>query len=203
MNSIDLTSEIEVLLALYETEPEHTRHVALLAQQLFDALKSWHGLNQRDRDLLQTAALLHDIGWSQTQPDGIGHHKETGRMIRKHLWRNLNPDEVELVAQVARYHRKNLPNPIEHRPFALLSENDQRRIQFLSALLRVADGLDRRHAQVVSQVLADFTSGGLLIEAVALVDIAPEIMAADRKADLLRCLTPGVHVRPVAFVIVL
>ncbi len=191
----ELIAETEILLSRHETEPEHTRHVARLALQLFDELSSWHGLSPVDRSLLDTAALLHDIGWSVTQPDGIGHHKESAWMIREHPWTSLAGGEVEVVAQVARYHRKSLPDPVAHRGFARLSEADQRRVQYLSAFLRVADGLDRRHGQWVAGVTASFTTGGLLIEAGSTIEIATEIIAADRKADLLRRLTSGVHVR--------
>src|ERR1700691_1154654 len=103
-----LSQESLALRARYDEEPSHSDQVAKLALQIFDSLKSWHGLSARSRELLLSAALLHDIGWSQT-PDGKGHHKWSARLIREQTWKNLKADEVPVVAQIARYHRKTPP----------------------------------------------------------------------------------------------
>src|SRR5271165_4007233 len=100
-----LLQESLALRARYDEEPSHSDHVALLTLQLYDELQAWHPSPPRARELLFTAALLHDIGWSQT-PDGKGHHKQSARLIQEHAWKTLTPDEVQLVAQIARYHRK-------------------------------------------------------------------------------------------------
>jgi len=182
-----LADETAELLARYETEPEHTRHVARLALQLFDQLQEWHRLGARDRDLLACAALLHDVGWSESQPDGTGHHKASARLIRAHAWRGLSAAEKECVAEVARYHRKSLPDIAVHPTYARLGEVDRRRAGYLAAFLRIADGLDRRHVQRVQSVTAAFGPTGLTIVARAAAEVEIELEAADRKADLLRC----------------
>src|SRR5277367_5366889 len=105
-----LIQESLALRARYDEEPSHSDHVAALALQIFDGLRPWHEMAPRSRALLHSAAVLHDIGWSQT-PDGKGHHKWSARLIREHGWKNLVPDEVNLVALVARYHRKTMPRP--------------------------------------------------------------------------------------------
>ena len=92
-----LIQESLALRARYDEEPDHSNHVAMLALQIFDGLCPWHGYGTRSRELLHSAALLHDIGWSQT-PDGKGHHKWSARIIQEHAWQNLTPEEVSIVA---------------------------------------------------------------------------------------------------------
>ena len=77
------------------------------------------------------SGLLHDTGWSQT-PEGRGHHKKSAELIRKHKWHHLAPDEVDLVAEIARYHRRSLPKP-KHRHFHKLVPSAQRKVMVLGA----------------------------------------------------------------------
>lgn len=178
---------IRTLLARYESEPSHVHHVQHLALNLFDSLRSWHGLGSRQREQLHAAALLHDIGWAVTQPDGRGHHKASARLIREHPWEGVDSLWVQGVAQIARYHRKNCPLP-HHRDFAHLSADTQEQVRVLAALLRVADGLDRRHLQKVQSVVGTWRDSGLELIVFPKIpeDISPELIGASRKADLLR-----------------
>ncbi|HTH46870.1 MAG TPA: HD domain-containing protein [Candidatus Limnocylindria bacterium] len=184
-NAETLRNEIGVLMQRFESEPEHVLQVTRLALQLFDGLAPWHQCGARDRLLLDAAACLHDIGWSATQPDGKGHHKESARMIREFPWTALTPAEVELVALVARYHRKAIPSP-EHDAYSVQSPENQRRVRILAACLRIGDGLDRRHIQRVDHVDVRLTPGRLEIVVLSTQETAAELQAADAKADLLR-----------------
>jgi exopolyphosphatase/guanosine-5'-triphosphate,3'-diphosphate pyrophosphatase len=150
-----LSQESLKLRARYDEEPSHSDHVAMLALQIFDGLQSWHRLDARSRELLQSAAVLHDVGWSQT-PDGKGHHKWSARLIREHAWKNLTKDEVALVAQVARYHRKSPPQP-EHEDFHALKSVAQKSVMILGGILRIADALDRTHSGKVVRAEASAT----------------------------------------------
>lgn len=185
-----LQQETETLLARHEREPEHPRQVARLALELHDALRPIHGQGARERGLLGCAALLHDIGWSVSGPDGKGHHKASARLIRESTWEALTPVEVRCVAAVARYHRKALPDP-EHEDLRGLPAGDQARVAWMAACLRTADGLDRRHLQAVDSVSARPAGGGIELQVVARRTINEELAAADRKSDLLRRLLPG------------
>jgi exopolyphosphatase/guanosine-5'-triphosphate,3'-diphosphate pyrophosphatase len=144
-----LIQESLALRARYDEEPSHSDHVAMLALQIFDGLQSWHEMGPRSRALLHTAALLHDIGWSQT-PDGKGHHKWSAKLIREHGWKTLGADEMELVAQVARYHRK-APPEAEHEEFQVLKPAAQKSVMILGGVLRIADALDRTHSGKVTR----------------------------------------------------
>jgi exopolyphosphatase/guanosine-5'-triphosphate,3'-diphosphate pyrophosphatase len=138
-----LLKESLALRARYDEEPSHSDQVALLALELYDRLQDWHGTSARARELLHCAALLHDIGWSQT-PDGKSHHKESARLIREQKWKHLQADEIELVAQIARYHRKSPPEP-DHTEFHALKPAAQKSVLTLGGILRIADALDRTH----------------------------------------------------------
>jgi exopolyphosphatase/guanosine-5'-triphosphate,3'-diphosphate pyrophosphatase len=152
MNDTARRQEVQALMQRLESEPAHVTHVAGLALRLFDDLAPLHGRPAEDRLVLEAAACLHDIGWSVAQ-DGKGHHKESARLIRAHPWQTWPAQEVEIIAQVARYHRKAEPT-LEHEAFAALSEPQRRRVEQLAALLRLADALDRSHTQRVTTVAA-------------------------------------------------
>src|SRR6266853_948719 len=99
--------EVLSLMRAMESQPLHVAHVTQLALQLFDGLLLLHGLGERERLILEAAGYLHDIG-HQFDYLKTGHHKESARMIREHPWTMFSPLETELIAQVARYHRKSM-----------------------------------------------------------------------------------------------
>jgi len=185
MDAPALRNEVGTLLQRYETEPEHVLHVARLAVELFDGLLPWHQLTGTDRLLLDTAACVHDIGWAVTQPDGKEHHKASARLIREFPWTTLTPAEVEIVALVARYHRKAIPKA-DHEAYSALSPADQRRVRVLAACLRIADGLDRRHIQRVDQIEVFLLDSALEIIVLTTHEAGAELAMAEKKADLLR-----------------
>lgn len=180
-----LRAECLALMRALDATPQHPLQVARLALDLFDQLPHLHGLGGADRFLLEAAAYLHDIGW-RAAPDGKGHHKESARMIREFQWRHADPETVALIAEIARYHRKSLPDPHRHATFARLAAADQLRVSKLAALLRMADGLDRTHLHRVRGLQVRPQADGLEIAALARQPIASELAAADKKADLAR-----------------
>ena len=138
-----LLEETLALRARYDDEPSHSDHVARLALDIFDGLQAEQGWSVRQREWLHSAALLHDIGWSQT-PDGRGHHKESARLIREHPWAHLTAAEISLVALIARYHRRALPSA-DHVDFQSQPENERQLVMALGGILRLSDALDRTH----------------------------------------------------------
>jgi exopolyphosphatase/guanosine-5'-triphosphate,3'-diphosphate pyrophosphatase len=182
MNHQGALEEATALMQAREKAQPHVQHVARLAVHLFDELEDLHGLGDADRLILESAALLHDIGWS-VAPDGRGHHRESARLIREHAWRHFNPVTVNVLAQVARYHRKSLPN-LEHEDFAALAPRERERVQLLAGLLRIADGLDRGHVQSVEHLSGDIVPGQVVIHLSARQPLTNELAAARRKSDL-------------------
>lgn len=134
----------------YRFDETHGVVVAKLATQLFDDLARFHGLDARDRILLMAASLLHDVG------DFIryeGHHKHSFYVIAHSDIMGLTPAERDIVANVARYHRKSPPS-LEHENFRALSREHRAKVKTMASILRLADGLDREHRQVVTSVAA-------------------------------------------------
>ena len=182
MNVASAREEVLALMQALESDPHHTQHVAQLAVHLFDELTDLHGLGDHDCLLLEAAACLHDIGHSAS-PDGTGHHRESARLIRNHQWQHFSSQTVEIIAQVARYHRKSVPD-LEHEEFATLVPLERLRVQQLAAMLRVADGLDRSHRQHVTHFSAEILPGRIVIHLSAAHPIPNEISSATKKADL-------------------
>jgi exopolyphosphatase / guanosine-5'-triphosphate,3'-diphosphate pyrophosphatase len=160
----------------------HCEQVATLALQIFDGIKTRFGLPASSRDLLQAAALLHDIGYLISHSK---HHKHAYHLILHGDLPGFSPHEVELIANVARYHRRAFPKK-RHENLARLTADERRLIGRLSGILRIADGLDRTHSQAVTgvKVRAVRDSLRLSIEAAA----SPEVECADaqRKSDLFK-----------------
>jgi exopolyphosphatase/pppGpp-phosphohydrolase len=174
-------AEVSSLMSAMEREPAHARQVARLALRLYDDLMDLHGGGATERFLLESAALLHDIGWS-VSPDGTAHHKHSARLIQERVWTGLPGREVAMLAQIARYHRKSLPQT-EHGAFMALSETDRRWVEKLAGLLRVADGLDRTHRQKVADLSAETGSNEVMVTVRGGV-LEGELAAAQKKSDL-------------------
>ncbi len=159
----------------------HGVHVARLAEQIFDGLMELHGLSPRDREILLAAAVLHDIG---QQIGYQKHHKHSYYLISDAELPGLSRDEVELVANVARYHRRASPST-DHDHYAALKKKDRKRVKRLAALLRLADALDREHLQKVRFVgvrRVDEDEVALHVEGEG--DLTIELWALGRKARL-------------------
>jgi exopolyphosphatase/guanosine-5'-triphosphate,3'-diphosphate pyrophosphatase len=182
MNETAAREEILALMREFENRPGHVSHVANLALQLFDGFVSLHGLGAGERLLLEGAGHLHDIG-HKFDNVGEGHHKESARMIREHGWRQFTPPQVAIMAQVARYHRKSPPE-LKHEEFAALPEPDRQVVEKLSAILRLADSLDRNHEQMVKGITTEVLPDRIIIHMEAEGPVLREVMAAHKKADL-------------------
>ncbi len=145
---------------LYQFDRAHAEHVADLAVRLFDDLAALHQLTSEDRDILEAAALLHDIGHHISYSK---HHKHTYYLIKNSDLAGFDEVEVEMIANVARYHRKAHPSE-KHAPFREFGKEHRRRVQMLAGILRMADACDRRRGQVVRQVAARLSGGCVELE---------------------------------------
>ena len=162
----------------------HVEHVRMLARQLFDQLAGLLGSTPEEWPLLEAASLLHDVGQLVSYRK---HHKHSFQLITHADRLDLSARDRALVALVSRYHRKKGPSR-KHPEFAALGHEDQAVVRRVSALLRVADGLDRGHTSNVDQVTATLGPDELLIEVaprVAGADLSLECWGAERKSDVL------------------
>jgi exopolyphosphatase/guanosine-5'-triphosphate,3'-diphosphate pyrophosphatase len=132
-----------------DDRPDHSQHVAELAVSLFDQVADELRLQPAWRRYLEFAALLANVGVVVSHAK---HHLHTYYLVRNAELMGLTDREVEIIAQVARYHRKSVPKP-EHPEFAALSAGDQRIVRSLAGILRVAIGLDRTYDARVKSVV--------------------------------------------------
>jgi exopolyphosphatase/guanosine-5'-triphosphate,3'-diphosphate pyrophosphatase len=154
------SSSVMHLMELCDDDPEHSHQVARLALALFDGLTDLHGLGPVDRGLLEAGALLANVGLSIAHSR---HHQHSYYVIRNsEQLSGFNDHEIEIIAQVARYHRRSRPS-LKHREFAALGEADQHRVQWCAAVLRIAIGLDRSHAGAVGSLRVKISATSITI----------------------------------------
>lgn len=175
-------ASVEAFAARLDPDPGHSRHVALLADQLFTGLQPWFDLGEREREWLQHAARLHDLGFSVAEK---GHHKHGAYLIRATNLPGFWPEEVELLAQVVRHHRGKAPDPARHEAYRNLPPWHRDTVRKLTGILRAADALDRRRRQSVTGVEVQEDSEGLTLRVHGHGGLAPELEALDRKGALM------------------
>ena len=161
-------------------EYAHARKVADLALHLFDATTSLHGLGSAERELLEYAALLHDIGYHVSRRS---HHKHSLYLIQHADLRGFQPEEIEIMAFTARYHRKALPKK-SHTVFQALPKKRRTIILKLAALLRLAEGLDRSHFQNIEDVDVAFDDAALTLTLEAHNDPELDVWGTRQHRDL-------------------
>ena len=157
----------------------HAEHVGKLVADLFDCTHTLHHLNTEQRELIEYAALLHDIGWHIARE---GHHKHSQYLILHGNLKNFSREEVRIIAAIARYHRKSKPKA-SHKEFAKLSPQSRRVVKIGAALLRIADGLDRSHSGVVTGFSCRITRKRVEFLLRAKGDAELELWAARSKRD--------------------
>jgi len=162
-------------------DEEHSLHVARLALQIFDALAATFKLEKRERQILESAALLHDIGYFISYSR---HHKHSYHLIRHADLFGFTPREMEIIANIARYHRKSLPKK-KHESFARLSLPDQQLVNRLGGILRLADGLDRRRNSHVQGVECALSPRMLTVRLAGGEDLSVELFGGKLKGDLM------------------
>jgi exopolyphosphatase/guanosine-5'-triphosphate,3'-diphosphate pyrophosphatase len=160
----------------------HCEHVATLALQIFDGIKTRYRLPAPGRDVLQAAALLHDIGYLISHSK---HHKHAYHLVMHGDLPTFAPHEVEMIANVARYHRRAFPKK-SHPNLTGMSREDRQLIARLSGILRIADGLDRTHASSVTAIKSRVVGNRLRFEIEAAANPDVERADAERKSDLFK-----------------
>lgn len=169
-----------------DPDAAHAETAAKLALKLFDETRALHKLDDSARDLLEMAAIVHNVGLFISH---AAHHKHTYYVVRhSEQLTGFTERERELVALIARYHRRGLPSD-KHPEFAQLSDNDKQLVRILAGLLRIGIGLDRSHRRLVTDLDGHYEKKQrrLTIEPIADpgVDIDLELYSAQERAELL------------------
>ena len=171
---------IERLAAACSGELEHGRTVALLAGRIFDQLAPSLDLEAGDRLLLESAARLQDVGYVINYDQ---HHKHSYHLIRNSRLPGIRAHDLEMIANIARYHRGAHPKR-KHENLARLSPADQSRVQRMAAILRLAGGLDRSRSQQVRDVRVRLENDRVFVDVVADQEPLVDIWGAERRTDL-------------------
>lgn len=161
-------------------DESHSKHVAKLSLAIFDNLSKQYNLKKTERRLLEAAALLHDIGYFISYNS---HHKHSYHLIRHADLFGFTPREREIIAQIARYHRKSVPKK-KHDCFQRLNEEDRTCVSALGGIMRLADGLDRRRSGLVEVVEISQDNRSIILKLLGTEDISVEIFGGNSKKDL-------------------
>lgn len=164
----------------YDFDQAHSEHVAYLCKILFRGLKDIHKLDDRYEQMLVTAAILHDIGMFVANQS---HHKHSMYLIRNSNLFGLGAPVIRLISVIVRYHRRSMPKS-SHEEYRTLDRNEQMIIARLAAILRVADALDRGHAQRIKDVDVSVSDEFVIIKAANVADMTIEQLALNQKGDM-------------------
>jgi putative phosphoesterase len=164
----------------YEDESTHSEQVKKLALKLFDTLKPLHKLGTLERYWLQSAAILHDIGWSR---GGTGHNKTSLKLILNDSDLPFNTTERYIIGSIARYHRKKPPKQ-KHYNYAPLNPSEKQKVVLLSSILRVADALDFSHGSIVKNLKVSINHAAVTVKCRVNQNPVLEDQSLNKKKDL-------------------
>jgi len=164
----------------YHYDETHARSVSGLSLAIFDALSNEHGLGYHERLLLETAAILHDIG---TYIRSSGHHRHGEYIVSNSEIFGLNRSDINIISNVVRYHRRTPPAPT-HVNYISLPREDRIIVMKLSAILRIADALDRNHSGRVVDASFEKNSDKFIIRSAKNLDFSLERLSLADKGDL-------------------
>jgi exopolyphosphatase/guanosine-5'-triphosphate,3'-diphosphate pyrophosphatase len=171
--------------------PEHAQQVTRLALAIFDQTRSVHGLTDREREWLEYGALLHDIGVHISYER---HHRHSYYLIKNGDLRGFDPEEIEIIALLARYHRQATPKK-SHEGYADLGGSKRKAVKAMAAMIRLAEGLDRSHSQALAGIDLYPRGDDYLARLRTAGDAELELWAAHRHVAPLE----GVLGRPIRF----
>lgn len=164
----------------YHFDEDHATHVVQHALFLFDRLKESHGMGRRERLLLEAAGYLHDVGnFIRTS----GHHRHSEYIVLNSEIFGLQRDDLTIVANLVRYHRKAGPSSA-HASYMSLPREDRAVVLKLSAMLRVADALDRGHTQRLKLVDLELKEDHLVLQTDCQGDLSLERLSLAEKSDM-------------------
>ena len=164
----------------YKVDIEHSNRVREIAVKFFDILQKEHGLNFRHRVLLETAAVLHEIG---TFISPRGFHKHSYYLIKNSEIFGLNQTEVALVANIARYHRRAQPKT-SHPEYMSLSRDQRIVVNKLASLLRIAEALDAGHNKNSLNMQCRLEKNNLIISIPGMKDLVMEKRTLPVETDM-------------------
>lgn len=176
----------EDILSKFSNNASHPHEVRRIAMMIFDGLcENVREMSNKERKILESAALLHDIGY---YVDSKSHNKHSQQIILDNGLDEFTEHETELVACIARYHRGKLPDKEKDELYGSFEKKDRKKVKRLAGILRVSDGLDRAHLSLIRKIKTVYDEENNIIEFYLTPntpEFRPDIFSAIRKKDLL------------------
>lgn len=173
----------EEMLNKYSKNTSHPKEVRRIALMIFDEVsRKIFEMPQSEKKYLESAALLHDIGYFK---EAKGHNKHSMKMIVKEGLKEFSPTETKIIACIARYHRGSLPDKEEHEIYNTLEKHERKIVKRLGGILKLADGLDKAHKSIIKNIKIDYDFQNSIAKIFLMTNGEPlDISAAIRKRDL-------------------
>jgi len=166
----------------FRYDKAHAEDVEKKALLIFDATRKLHGLGGRERLLLQLASILHDSGKFISQNH---HYLQSYNIVQALEFPGITRREQEIIANVARYHSGLGPEP-SHTNFAALCDSSKLTVAKLSAIIRIADALDRSHKQKVTGMKVEWEGSRLTVKVESSQDMLLEEWTFESKAEFFK-----------------
>ncbi|MEM9411415.1 MAG: HD domain-containing protein, partial [Planctomycetota bacterium] len=164
----------------YNFDYEHAIHVSRLAMTLFEQLSELHELGSRFEIVLEMAAILHEIG---VFVSNRSYHKHSMYLIRNSEFFGISRRDLEMVALVARYHRRATPQP-NHDAFSKLNRGDRVSIAKMASILRIAKALDASRYQRIKEIKCEKKGNKVVIRIFGLADISLETLEMGKSGQM-------------------
>lgn len=175
----------EELLNKFSKSSSHPLEVRRISMMIFDeASEKIREMSNKERKYLEAAALLHDIGY---YIDSKGHNKHSMRMVIENGISGFDEREEKIIGCICRYHRGGLPDKNEHEVYSTLEKKDRKIIKRLAGILKIADGLDRGHLNLIKKIHLSYDEENNITEFILTPntpEFRPDISSAIRKRDL-------------------
>lgn len=173
------------MLNKFSKTSSHPEEVKRLAIMIFDETsEKLYKMPDKHRKYLETAALLHDIGY---YIDSKAHNKHTMELILQNGLAGFTPLEEKIIACICRYHRGGLPNKDEHEVYNTLEKGERKIVKKLAGILKISDGLDRGHLNLIKEIHLNYDEENNIVEFILTPntpEFRPDISSAIQKRDL-------------------
>ena len=171
------------MLNKFSNNSSHPIEVRRLALMIFnEADKKIFEMAKREKEYLEAAALVHDIGYYK---EAKGHNKHSMHMIIENGLEGFTQQETKIIGCICRYHRGGLPDKIEHEIYNTLEKQERKIVKRLGGILKLADGLDKDHIKLIDDIKIDYDFKNQIAEFIIFAPRRkPDIRAAIRKRDL-------------------
>ncbi|MCL2243442.1 MAG: HD domain-containing protein [Treponema sp.] len=164
----------------FHFDESHGIYVANLCMTIFDALVKEHGMNRRHRVMLETAAILHDIG---TFIKTSNHQKHGQYIVTNSEVFGLHQDELGIIGNVINYHRGNPPSQADIE-YIKLQREDRILVLKMASILRVADSLDSSHSQRIKNITVERRLETVVLHTANAYDLSTEVTTIEEKGKM-------------------